>query len=234
MSDIQAFEAVQAALADLQRSGVSDVVCDDVFDFSSSKLGDVKHLTFKVSQQIQIDRQAQTQEVVQNAAAQLDVKKPKEVPFAVGDYVWSAAESHEALVLISTPFSKGEEPLSAEASRLFEKMLTAIDLSSDKVAWLMIKDENASGKPHKSANAAKIKEKVQSLLAESASKHILLVGQSCGKILFGENLSALRKKDVELSGKRAVALCHPNMLLKQPALKRMAWQDLLKFKEGCA
>lgn len=232
--NIQTLQAIHTALSDLSRAGVTDVAGFEAFDFCSSSIEDSKPLVMQISQQTSVSRSESTQKVVQNAVAQLSAQpqkeEPKSEPFALDHHVWQKGENNPVMIVISTPSHHTQPALSPEASSLFEKMLSAIGLSVEEVTLLAVKDEDSRGKPHKAANAKLIAEKVKDLIGSDSCEQILMVGQSCAKILFSESLSALRKQQNSISEKPVVALVHPQMLLKQPALKRMAWQDLLKFQ----
>lgn len=226
---VQHLESLQVLLQDLERAGVSDVVSDDSFDFCDDSF-DTKVLAYKAPAPVVAVSAQSASGVVSSVADKLSAAPKKEKPFKIDDFVWEFGEQKDLLVILSTDEKKGSAPLSDMATSLFTKMLAAIDLKMEDVSFLALKGTDATGKPHNSKNSSKLKSHVENMVEKAKPQAVLVVGQESGRTLFGENLSALRKQDISCGGVVSVALPHPQMLLKQPALKRMAWQDLLKFK----
>jgi len=108
--------------------------------------------------------------------------------------------------------------------------LAAIGLKNDDVYYLVMQETGPTGRSLTAKQSKAVKQELETRLREQSPKAMLVVGQESCKTLLEENLNTARKKEYKVENTEAVALCNPQMLLQQSALKRMAWQDLLKFQ----
>lgn len=222
---------LEVVLSDMHHAGVTDAVAENPFDFFDSKIlnpFDTPHE----------DVQRNTQTVsVESVDVQEEVIKPKtsmkqkSVPEVVVDkvrgiseLVWSFGEAGAPVqVVVSSSAGKGEHPLSIQAKALFEKMLKSIGLNENSVSYIVL---NRADK-YSSAEKLQVKESMNSY-GESAYK--LFVGEEAVKCLFDQTLIRARQGSVEFAGKPCGMVIHPESIMTQPALKKLAWQDLLKFQ----
>jgi uracil-DNA glycosylase len=62
-------------------------------------------------------------------------------------------------------------------------------------------------------------------------KVLVIMGNwACHALLAKKGITRLRGTWVEAVDKRALPMCHPSYLLRNPAAKREAWADLLMLK----
>jgi uracil-DNA glycosylase len=120
---------------------------------------------------------------------------------------------------------------------LLEKMLGAIGLSFDEVSLFnFIPWRPPGNRAVTDAEIAMCQPFIERAIALCAPKHILGFGQLPMQCLLGrrEGLMASRGKFFEygLSKIPLLASFHPSYLTLQVAQKRLAWRDLLTFKEA--
>jgi DNA polymerase len=128
-------------------------------------------------------------------------------------------------------------PFVGRAGRLLDKMLAAIDLSESDVHITNIvywrPPGNRTPTPQEALACRPFLERQIELVAP---KILVAVGGSAAKELFGvtEGIMRLRGKWREITvGERkiaAIATLHPAYLLRTPAAKQRAWQDLLQIR----
>lgn len=246
------FLAIHTAIEDLLRSGITDFSTEEAFNFSahhiekdayqqkglvsaSPRLDGTIHSNVHTQTHQASSIQTQKQHLATNAAlAQMAAPKVIEKPFIVDDFFWVSGQSDAAIQVIISSDSqarKGDAPLSHAGEKLFTKMLESIGISHEKIGFITLKAFDDSGQPHIEKNTLALKGSIEPLINMPHTKHILLVGQDCARILFEkETLHSLRKKEITFANKPVSTVMHPEALLKQPLLKRMAWADLLKFK----
>lgn len=128
------------------------------------------------------------------------------------------------------------KPFVGRAGQLLDKMLAAINLSEETVYITNI----VNWRPPKNRNP---KPDEIAMCLPFIHKHIALVDPKIILIVGGVSLSALtgitgimkqrgQWKDITVEGKiyPALPIYHPAFLLRQPALKRDAWRDLLALQ----
>jgi uracil-DNA glycosylase len=120
---------------------------------------------------------------------------------------------------------------------LLEKMLGAIGLSFDEVSLFnFIPWRPPGNRAVTDAEIAMCQPFIERAIALCAPKHILGFGQLPMQCLLGrrESLMASRGKFFEygLSKTPLLASFHPSYLTLQVAQKRLAWRDLLTFREA--
>lgn len=233
MEPCQVQSALSVILADFERAGVKYGVSE-----VPTSLYDLRLTQLTVTEQSSGTAIKSVQNTPPVASTSVDTskvldEKPKKEPFNPEEYVWKSERVESPLLLIfPTDLDKKDSPLSTKEQVLFDKMMASIGVTQEGYNWVVVRDINKKNRPHTQAQQEKLKsfieEEVQKL---SEITHILIVGQEVCRILMGDNLTSVRKHKVDISGKEGHVVCHPRLLLSQPALKRMAWQDLLKFKK---
>ena len=230
-------------LADLQRAGVTDIVAEDEFTyFNADPIAKVvkpavgKELTAELQverpvpvQQGNVEKVvSKTVESVSAKVASSPVKTKKTNP---DDHVWSIEGGEKVTVIVGTLAEKGQIPLTDDEMILFEKMLGCIDVKMTDVNFVALKEETENGSIAK-PDIPGIKTKLEEEISTKNANNVLLVGVEVCSILTGNMLSKVRNMDdIKICEKAASALYHPKILLKQPAFKRAAWQDLLNFQK---
>lgn len=142
------------------------------------------------------------------------------------------------MVLIDMP-SQGDlasgSLLGGEAGDLFDRMMGAIgkDRSSLYLAPLSPFRSPDGRLGQEAAYLAKVA-RLHAALA--APKALLVFGDSCAKALFGQPVAAARGRWLELETPaatiRTLVTIRPEKLLVQPALKKLAWNDLQMLAEA--
>lgn len=238
--------ALQTLLEDLQRSGVSDLAGDAPFSFTQDKavnpfvgvslaqttkpsvaqaekpLPSVAETIFEPSQAQDVSVRLSSQKETQTE------KAPQEnVPAtrSINDMFWHfGSEKPSLTVLLNTQVEKGLHPLSVQAKALFDKMLKAIKLNEEDVHYMVFKHLEKCTSSEKE-NLSKLVEK------ECKSNHFLCIGEEVSEAFLNGKISSLRGKQVQFLQGKAGVLIHPESLTLQPLLKKMAWQDMLNFKQ---
>jgi len=225
---------LQVVLSDMHHAGVSDAVTDNPFDFFTQKIenpfaGDMASaqpaMAAPVAATQMVERTEQSQPQ-QPAATPKVQTKTETAPKTrdVADLVWRfGAKDATVEVVISSYAQKGVHPLSVQAKSLFEKMLAAIGLAEDQVAYVVL----ANADKFSSAEKALVQH-YGSALGQASQK--LFVGEGAVKCLLDKTLIRARLAENEFHGQKVGMVMHPESLLTQPALKKMAWQDLLSFQ----
>lgn len=129
------------------------------------------------------------------------------------------------------------KPFVGRAGRLLDKMLAAIGLSDSNVHITNIvywrPPGNRTPTPQEALACRPFLERQIELVAP---KILVAVGGSAAKELFGvtEGIMRLRGKwrEVAIGDRKiqAIATLHPAYLLRTPAAKQLAWQDLLQIR----
>lgn len=131
------------------------------------------------------------------------------------------------------------EPFSGIAGELLDKMLAAIGLNREStyLTNLIFWRPPGNRQPNASEIAACLPF-VEKHIALKAPKLLLLCGgvSAAGLLKKDQSISRLRGKWLDYSNEftqnpiPTLATFHPHYLIKQPAQKRLSWQDLLTFK----
>lgn len=128
------------------------------------------------------------------------------------------------------------KPFIGKSGQLLDKMLAAIHLSEDTayitnvVNWRPPKNRNPTAD-----EIAMCRPFIHRHIALADPKFILIVGNVSLNALTGETGIMKQRgqwKDITIEGNTypALPIYHPAFLLKQPALKRDAWRDLLALQ----
>nr|WP_078056244.1 uracil-DNA glycosylase [Pacificimonas flava] len=148
----------------------------------------------------------------------------------------------ESGVMIVGEAPGGEEerqgrPFAGPAGQLLDKMLAAIELDRSRVyitnlsLW-----RPAANRVPNAAEAAELLPFLHRHIALVRPRLMLLVGGTSAKALMKTPSGIMRLRgrwhDIEVEGHSYPALptFHPAYLLREPAQKRLAWQDLLAFR----
>ena len=74
-------------------------------------------------------------------------------------------------------------------------------------------------------------------IALAAPKAVLLFGDQCAKALLGSAVAGARGRWHALESPagpiKTLVTIRPEKLLQQPGMKKLAWEDLQMFREGC-
>jgi uracil-DNA glycosylase len=129
------------------------------------------------------------------------------------------------------------KPFVGRAGQLLDKMLAAINLTEADVHITNIvywrPPGNRTPTPQEALSCRPFLERQMELVAP---EFVLAVGGAAAKEVLGvtDGIMRLRGKwrDIEIGGAKvpAMATLHPAYLLRTPAAKQMAWQDLLALK----
>tara|TARA_A200000113_G_C8866971_1_gene355165 strand:+ start:813 stop:1538 length:726 start_codon:yes stop_codon:yes gene_type:complete len=223
---------LEVVLSDIHHAGVTDAVAENPFNFFESKIlnpfdtlsEEVQHNTQSISVKNEdSDKASKNTSKISKVEKTLSKSEPDRVR-DVSDLVWSfGGAAAPVQVVVSSSAGKGEHPLSIQAKALFEKMLQSIGLNENSVSYIVL---NRADK-YSSAEKLQVKESMNNY-GESAYK--LFVGEEAVKCLFDQTLVRARQCNMDFSGKPCGLVMHPESLMTQPVLKKLAWQDLLKFQ----
>jgi len=151
--------------------------------------------------------------------------------------VYGVGNPQADLVLIGEAPGKDEdltgEPFVGRSGQLLTRMLAAIGFERDQVyICTVIKCRPPQNRDPLSDELATCSPFLYRQLAAIAPKAILTLGRFAALTLVGEDLAMgeLRKRLASLNGIPVVSTYHPSYLLRSPAMKRLAWEDLLKVR----
>jgi len=141
-----------------------------------------------------------------------------------------AGKGAKLMIIADTPSAEDDlagAPMSGEPGRLLEKMLAAIGLKPAEVHLsLLIRCHGPQAPEQKSIDACLpfLKQEI----ALVAPKIICVMGQLAAQKLLNSNLSLLRLRGRfhETNGLPLMPTFAPDFLLKNPEMKKAAWQDL--------
>jgi hypothetical protein len=223
-------------LKDMHHAGVSDVVDAKPFDFFNGKIKnpfddfeapnphilDIPQETMTQAQPLpSIEGQSDTSAVQK---APKETVKASQTTRDAADLFWQfGAENAKIQVIISSEVEQGMHPLSIKAKVLFEKMLISIGLKESDISYAVLNRADKFSKVEKENVHQKLKE-----LNEASFK--IFVGEEAVKCIFDQTLIRSRQRDMTFENKACGLLMHPESLMTQPLLKKLAWQDLLKFQ----
>ncbi len=179
-------------------------------------------------------------EDIQNALLRLDECPLKRT---ASNLCFAGGNSHAPIMIISDVPGRDEDiegkVFAGQNALLLEKMLGAIGLSMEAVSLFNFIPWRPPG--NRAVTEAEV-QMCQPFMLRAIElcqpKHILSFGVLPMQRLLGrsESLITLRGKLFELtSGDRNIpfmASYHPSYLIQQPTQKRLAWRDLLTFKEA--
>lgn len=128
----------------------------------------------------------------------------------------------------------GETPFAGETAQMLGKMLAAIGLSPETNARLapVLNWRPAGNRAPEESDIALSLPFIRRHIALLAPTAILLVGGAPAKILLGtkEQPTRLRGQWLSVDGIPAIVLLHPEYLARNPAQKKLAWEDLQMFQ----
>jgi DNA polymerase len=198
-----------AVLADLVRAGVTDVVGENPFAWQQPSAG------------------------TKPAAAEMPQPNPST---KVAAKLWLTGTPAQLLILTGAlEKDEGASPFTQKEEQLLTNMLASIAVDRSHVGILAV----AVADKHGTAFAQEVKEKlvtpVQQEIKKLTSPALLALGQVAAWFATGQDQPLGDARDQAQAGAfaqpQALGITyHPRTLLKQPLLKRLAWQDLLAFQ----
>ncbi|MEP4247856.1 uracil-DNA glycosylase [Tateyamaria sp.] len=146
------------------------------------------------------------------------------------------APGARVMIITETPTRDEDRegrPFVGRAAQLLDKMLGAIDLSRESSVYI------ASVLPWRTPQDRDPKPEEIAMLLPFLQRHIALAqpdvlvlmgNQTCQALLGKRGITRLRGEWVEVLGKPALPMFHPEQLMRTPVAKRDAWADLLSVK----
>jgi uracil-DNA glycosylase family 4 len=197
-------------LLDMARNGVTDIVSENSRDLFAD-----------TATSIIVPTKPPVQEAIKPTvvATKLVQKTPE---LDLSKHVWMLQED-ASIICVSTGKTQGKEPFVAEEKILFDNMLKAMGLDSEKIGYLVV--DSAINAEEQQEKLSQISRR---LISSSKAKIIISFGESMCPVLMGGNvtLTGARGYGKEVANIKYVATYAPRALLKQPLLKRLAWEDL--------
>ncbi len=153
----------------------------------------------------------------------------------------SGSQGASLMVLVDMPamrdFAAGHL-LSGEAGALFDRMLAAIRLDRSAIYLASLSPLRMPSGRFGPATLAGLAELARHHVGLVRPRALLLFGDACSHALLGAPVAAThgRWHELETPGGpvRAVSVTRPEKLLVQPALKRMAWENLQMVEQELA
>jgi DNA polymerase len=148
------------------------------------------------------------------------------------------------MVIGSSPGAEDDregQPFAGRPGQLLDKMLAAIGLDRNGILLTQVIPWRPPG--NRVASSAEMdicRPFIDRQIALAEPKAILLLGNFAARVFFGESdtIHGLRGRwhDIAVGGQTipAIATLHPQDLLTAPINKRLAWNDLLAFREKIA
>lgn len=125
--------------------------------------------------------------------------------------------------------------LSGEAGALFDRMIAAIGLSRETIYLAPLSPSRSPSGAIDARSAARLAEIARRHIALAAPRALLLFGDNCAKALLGAAVAGTRGRWHALESAagpiRTLVTIRPEKLLQQPALKKLAWDDLQMLKK---
>lgn len=232
---MQNHSPLQVILSDMHRAGVTDVVGETAFNFSKDKIKPpfAEVLSVQIPASIKPQKTAKTAKTVEatitaitpkkNAMATIEVSKTVKAR-PVDALLWSFGKKNAAVqIILSSSLDKGIHPLSEKAQALFVKMLASININESEVLYRVLSSADKFSKTEK-------KTALTELSNQSEGTKSIFIGEEATQLIFDAGILKTRQKENTFTGKACGILMHPESLLAQPLLKKIAWQDLLKFE----
>ncbi len=149
---------------------------------------------------------------------------------------------HADIMLIGEAPGRDEDiqgkPFVGQAGQLLDKMLSAIDLTESDVHITNIIYWRPPGNRNPTTQEAEIcRPFIERQIELVAPKILIFLGGSAAKQMLDTNEGIMRIRGKWREFKyadqtvQAIATLHPAYLLRTPAAKRLAWQDLLSIRE---
>lgn len=206
-------EALSTYLQDLHRAGVTACLNEEPFPLYGAKPYK-KH----ISQNANATTKANKTKEQQNVNTENTTSTPRQTPSKEG-HIWHLGKEISSADICVICFHKridSKTAFSGDVNTLFTKMMQAIHINTDNIHYIL-----HSG----------MDEQKQLLLKEiSKEKPLLIVGQDSCQTLLGTTINKAditpKLEDIYCVG----TVPHPQLLMRQPILKRLAWKHLLAFK----
>ncbi len=153
-----------------------------------------------------------------------------------------ASGTPESRIIVIGPMPSADDdregtPFAGRAGLLLDKMLAAIGLRREEILLTNVIPWRPPGNRAPSAPEVEIcRPFIERQIALAEPKALLLLGNFTARHFFGsaETIHGLRGqwREIEILGRTipAIASLHPQELLTAPINKRLAWSDLLAFK----
>lgn len=153
-----------------------------------------------------------------------------------------ASGTAEGRIMVIGPMPSADDdregtPFAGRAGLLLDKMLAAIGLRRDAILLTNVIPWRPPGNRTPSAPEIEIcRPFIERQIALAEPKALLLLGNFTARHFFGsaETIHGLRGqwREIDILGRTipAIASLHPQELLTAPINKRLAWSDLLSFK----
>ena len=128
-------------------------------------------------------------------------------------------------------------PFVGRAGQLLDRMLAAIDLSRESSVYItnVLPWRPPQNRDPKPDEIAMMQPFLQRHVELAAPDILVVMGNiSCQAVLGKKGITRLRGNWAEAFGKPVLPMFHPAYLLRQPAMKREAWADLLELKARLA
>lgn len=246
--EISREQAINVLLHDLVSAGISDAVCEDPMvllenakPFASLKptltapqvlptvepKPSLKEVIQKGGEALRSDEAKRTPKKVTPLRSYAQDTDQAHLPENINDRVWVSGNG-DALTVITYGQTVGEQPFVGEVSKLFAKMMHAIGKQVSDITFIaMLETENRA---EYGQYAGVLRDK----LSETKANNVLVMGQLAANVILAEKGGFAECRGVinTLNHKNLIATYHPAMLMSQPVLKRLAWQDLLLLKQS--
>lgn len=127
-------------------------------------------------------------------------------------------------------------PFAGAAGALLDRMFAAIDMGrTNQAAPLYLVNAMPWRAPHsrdpKAEELAMMKPFLLRHIELADPKMLVLMGNwACQALLSKRGITRLRGQWTQAAGRRALPMCHPTYLMRNPQAKREAWADLLSLK----
>ena len=153
-----------------------------------------------------------------------------------------ASGTPESRIMVIGPMPSADDdregaPFAGRAGQLLDRMLAAIGLQRDKILLTNVIPWRPPGNRAPSPPEIEIcRPFIERQIALAEPKAVLLLGNFTARHFFGstETIHGLRGewREISVLGRAipAIASLHPQELLAAPINKRLAWSDLLAFK----
>lgn len=147
--------------------------------------------------------------------------------------VHSTAHLERPLALVCVGNAPQNWP--AAVQQLWANMLNAIALKPDDFGWVVLHEDIRTRLTDDNVLST-AQSQLQHALQPSTAPVVVALGQAPVSALCGAftTLSDARTQTYSLGGRAVCTVYPPQLLLDQPMLKRMAWQDLLRLQDMLA
>ncbi|MEW6221446.1 MAG: uracil-DNA glycosylase [Thermodesulfobacteriota bacterium] len=153
--------------------------------------------------------------------------------------VFGSGSRRPALVIVGawpdTAEDESGQPFPGEAGELLDRMLQAIGLTRAEIfCTLAVKCRPPDREPT-AAETGRCLEILRLQLGHLAPRLVMSMGAFPARVLLASDQSffALRGRLHAYAGHRLLPTFHPAFLLRQPDMKRTAWQDLQLARDLC-